>query len=230
MTWGARVRVLVVEDDENMRDAVTGSLRGVGFEVVAVGTLAAAEQALREQEFACAVFDRMLPEKIDAVDYVHRIRVAGSALPVLFMTGLDAPAEKLAGFAGGGDDYLIKPFANAELIARVRNLARRAGSGRSTVLRFQDIEVDTARRQATRGGVLLTLSTLEFAVLEHLMLRPGQVLTREFLLEHCWDAATEPVANVVDRVVTRLRAKLHRPNVIHPVRGSGYRLAPPESP
>jgi DNA-binding response OmpR family regulator len=185
MTWGAVVRVLVVEDDENMRTAVAAELRGAGFEV------------------------------------------AGSAVPVLFLTGLDSAAARVDGFAAGADDYLVKPFRVAEMTARVVNLARRAGTGRSTVLRFMDIELDTARRQTRRGGVLLTLSDKEFAVLEHLMLRPEQVVTRTYLLEHCWDAATEPVANVVDKVVIRLRAKLHEPNVIHPVRGTGYRLAAP---
>jgi DNA-binding response OmpR family regulator len=228
MTWGARVRVLVVEDDENMRAAVAADLRGARFEVVDVGDLASADRALREHEFACAVFDRMLPDG-DAIDYVHRIRVAGSAVPVLFLTALDSASARVAGFAAGGDDYLVKPFRVAEMTARVLNLARRAGTGRSTVLRFMDIELDTARRQTKRGGVLLTLSDKEFAVLEHLMLRPEQVVTRAYLVDHCWDAENEPTANVVDKVVNRLRAKLHEPNVIHPVRGSGYRLAPPVS-
>ena len=225
MTWGALVRVLVVEDDENMRTAVAAELRGAGFEVVDVGDLRGADQALRSFEFACAVFDRMLPDG-DAIDYVHRIRVAGSAVPVLFLTALDSAAARVDGFAAGADDYLVKPFRVAEMTARVVNLARRAGTGRSTVLRFMDIELDTARRQTKRGGVLLTLSDKEFAVLEHLMLRPEQVVTRAYLLDHCW-GATEPVANVVDKVVTRLRTKLHAPNVIHSVRGSGYRLAAP---
>ena len=227
MTWGALVRVLVVEDDENMRTAVAAELRGAGFEVIDVGDLFAADQALRRHEFVCAVFDRKLPDG-DAIEYVHRIRVAGSAVPVLFLTGMDSPAARVAGFAAGGDDYLVKPFRVAEMTARVLNLARRAGTGRSTVLRFTDIELDTARRQTKRGGVLLTLSDKEFAVLEHLMLRPEQVVTRAYLVEHCWDAATEPTANVVDKVVTRLRTKLHAPNVIHSVRGSGYRLAAPD--
>jgi DNA-binding response OmpR family regulator len=226
MTWGAQVRVLVVEDDEDMRIAIAAELRAAGFDVVAVGDLATADRAMRELEFVCAVFDRMLPDG-DGIDYVHRIRVAGSAVPVLFLTAMDSASARVAGFAAGGDDYLVKPFRVAEMTARVYNLARRAGTGRSTVLRFMDIELDTARRQTRRGGALLTLSDKEFAVLEHLMLRPEQVVTRAYLVEHCWDAETEPTANVVDKVVTRLRTKLHQPNVIHSVRGAGYRLAAP---
>jgi DNA-binding response OmpR family regulator len=225
---GRAVRVLVVEDNEDMRVAVAIDLRAAGFDVVEAGDLAGADRELRAAGFACAVFDRMLPDG-DAITYVHQLRVAGSAVPVLFLTAMDAPAERLAGFASGGDDYLVKPFQVAEMTARVLNLSRRAGSGSSTVLRFGDIELDSARRQTRRAGVLLTLSAKEFAILEHLMLRPEQVVTRGYLIEHCWDAESEPTANVVDKLVTRLRGKLHAPNVIHSVRGTGYRLAAPDA-
>ena len=219
----AAVRVLVVEDDENMRIAVAAELRAAGFDVTAAPDLASAAAAFSAGCYVCAVFDRMLPDG-DAIDYVHRYRMAGGAVPVLFLTARDSRTDVLAGFASGADDYLVKPFRVAELTARVHNLCRRAGSGRSTVLRFADIEMDSARRQTRRDGVLLTLSAKEFAVLEFLMLRPEQAVSRADLIEHCWDEESDPMANVVDVVVKRLREKLHRPNVIHTVRGTGYRL------
>jgi DNA-binding response OmpR family regulator len=223
MTMGRDVRILVVEDDEDMRVAVSAELTSVGFQVTPVGDLASAAAALSAQSYACAVFDRMLPDG-DAIDYVHRFRVAGGAVPVLFLTARDRNEDVVAGFSSGADDYLVKPFRVAELTARVQNLARRASSGRSTVLRFADVELDSAQRQIRRAGVLLTLSAKEFAVLEYLMLRPDQVVSRTDLIEHCWDELSDPSSNVVDVVVGRLRDKLHQPNVIHAVRGFGYRL------
>lgn len=217
------VRILVVEDDENMRIAVSAELTSAGFEVVPVGDLAAAAAALSSQVYACAVFDRMLPDG-DAIDYVHKFRVGGGAVPVLFLTARDRGSDVVDGFASGADDYLVKPFRMAELTARVHNLARRSAAGRSTVLRFADIELDSARREIRRAGVLLTLSAKEFAVLEYLMLRPEQVVTRADLIEHCWDELSDPNSNVVDVIVGRVREKLHQPNVIHAVRGIGYRF------
>ncbi|GAA1705378.1 response regulator transcription factor [Fodinicola feengrottensis] len=220
---GRTLRVLVVEDDEDMRVAVAAELRAAGFDVTPAPDIATAAAALSAKPFVCAVFDRMLPDG-DSIEYVHRYRVAGGAVPVLFLTARDRRTDVVAGFASGADDYLVKPFRVQELTARVRNLARRAGSGRSTVLRFGDIEMDTARRETRRAGVLLTLSAKEFAVLEYLMLRPEQAISRADLIEHCWDELSDPKANVVDVTVKRLRDKLHDPNVIHTVRGTGYRF------
>ena len=215
------MRVLVVEDNDDLRAAVRVELTGAGFEVTEVVDLRAAEVELRRGPFACAVFDRMLPDG-DSIDFVHGRRVAGWGLPVLFLTARDSVADRLAGFESGGDDYLVKPFAAAELTARVRILASRAG--RSSVLRYADLEVDCARRQVHRGGVLLTVSNREFAVLEYLAIRPEQVVTRTELIEHCWADADDPMSNVVDQVIRRLRRKLHEPELLHAVHGQGYRL------
>jgi DNA-binding response OmpR family regulator len=218
---GARGRVLVVEDEEDIRVALTAELRSAGFEVDAVGTLAEAAKALDAAEHACAVFDRMLPDG-DAIRFVDEFRRRGRAVPVLFLTARDSGADKVAGFAHGGDDYVTKPFVMAELLARVVNLCRRNG-GRPPVLRHADLEVDCARSEVRRGGVLLLLSALEFAILEYLATRPGLAVTRTELIEHCWEA--EPMANVVDAVVKRLRRKLGEPDLVHAVRGVGYRLS-----
>ncbi|MEC3979283.1 response regulator transcription factor [Amycolatopsis sp. H20-H5] len=221
------MRVLVVEDDDDLRTAVRAELGAAGLDVVAVGDLTAADAAMNEGGFACAVFDRMLPEG-DSITYVQQRRLGGCTVPVLFLTARDSVADRVAGFAHGGDDYLVKPFSPAELTARVRSLGRRADTGRPALLRYADLEVDCARRETRRGGVRLTLSSREFAVLEYLAIRPEQAVARAELIEHCWDEAADPMSNVVDAVVLRLRRKLREPNLVHTVRGRGYRLAMPD--
>jgi DNA-binding response OmpR family regulator len=216
------MRVLVVEDDEDLRLSVSIELSSTGLEVLSAPDLRTANGLLRQGPFDCVVFDRMLPDG-DAVDYVQHQRRAGWTVPVLFLTARDSIADRVAGFAAGGDDYLVKPFSVAEMAARVRTLCRRA-DGRPSVLRHEDLEVDCARRAVRRDGVLLTLSDKEFAVLEYLAMRPDQVVSRTDLIEHCWDAAADPMSNVVDVVVKRLRRKLGRPELIHTIRGRGYRL------
>ncbi|MEJ2858051.1 MULTISPECIES: response regulator transcription factor [unclassified Saccharothrix] len=218
-------RVMVVEDDEDLRVAVAAALRAEGLRVDAAADIAGADRVLATGDFACVVFDRMLPDG-DSLDYVHARRLAGWSVPVLFLTARDALADRVAGFEHGGDDYLVKPFSVAELAARVGNLCRRSGA-RPAVLRHADLEMDCARREVRRGGVLLTLTAKEFAVLEHLLTRVDQAVERGELIEHCWDSATDPTANVVDVVVKRLRRKLGEPDLIHTVRGRGYLVGTP---
>jgi DNA-binding response OmpR family regulator len=220
----AAVLVLVVEDDDNLRFAVAAELARGGAEVRQAASVAAADTALNDATPDCVVFDRMLPDG-DAAGYVRGRRRNGWTVPVLFLTARDTVADVVAGFEHGGDDYLVKPFAVTELTARVRNLARRGAAARPAVLRFADLEVNCPRRQARRAGVLLGLTGKEFAVLEHLMSRPGQAVSRTELIEHCWDTSAEPMSNVVDAVVRRLRAKLGEPELVHTVRGRGYRMA-----
>ncbi|MCE6996023.1 response regulator transcription factor [Saccharothrix sp. S26] len=215
------MRVMVVEDDENLRVAVAAQLRGAGLEVDTAPDIPTADRAFTATTYACVVFDRML-DGLDAIDYVQHRRSLGWTAPVLFLTARDTVHDRVAGFAHGGDDYLVKPFAIEELTARVLKLCHRAGAGRPTVLRHADLEVDCIRHEVRRAGVLLSLSGLEFAVLEYLAAHAGQVVTRADLIEHCWD--DEPMANVVEAVIKRLRRKLHGPELIHTVHGHGYRL------
>jgi DNA-binding response OmpR family regulator len=217
-------RVMVVEDDEDLRIAVVAELGMAGLDVTAAGDLRSADAALRAGNYDCVVFDRILPDG-DAITYVHQRRQQGWRVPVLFLTARDSVADRLAGFAHGGDDYLVKPFSVAEMAARVHILCRRPGGARPSVLRIADLEVDCARRTVRRAGVLLILSDKEFAVLEFLATRPDQAVTRTDLIEHCWDATADPMSNVVDVVVKRLRRKLGEPELIHTVRGKGYRLS-----
>jgi two-component system copper resistance phosphate regulon response regulator CusR len=216
-------RVLLVEDDENLRVSVATQLSAAGLVIDAAGDIATADRLLRSTPYACVVFDRMLPDG-DAIGFVHTMRQQGWRTPVLFLTARDALADRVAGFEHGGDDYLVKPFAMAELTARVAILARHDGIGRPSVLRHADLVMDCARREVHRDGVLLTLTPKEFAVLEYLLTRAETAVPRADLIEHCWDEQTDPLSNVVDVVVKRLRAKLHEPVLIHAVRGIGYRL------
>ncbi|MFF2744212.1 response regulator transcription factor [Kitasatospora sp. NPDC058048] len=217
------MRVLVIEDNDDLRFAVAAALRGDGLAVDEVADLPAADEALFVTAYDCAVFDRMLPSG-DALHYVADLRRAGRTVPVLFLTSRDRVADRVDGFAAGGDDYLIKPFAVPELIARVRNLCRRAGTLTPPVHRIADVEIDTARRQVRRDGVLLLLTAKEFAVLEILAARADQAVSRAELIEKCWDEMAEPGSNVVDVLIAQLRRKLGDPPLIDTVRGVGYRL------
>lgn len=224
MTRRPAWRVLLVEDDENVRVAVSVELRAQGLVVETAADLAEADAALSAGGHHCVVFDRMLPDG-DSTAYVFDRRRGGWTVPVLFLTARDSLADRVTGFEYGGDDYLVKPFAVAELVARVLALCRRAGDGRPSVLRHADLELDCARRRARRGDTELSLSDKEFAVLEYLMTRPGSAVSRSELIEHCWDSSTDPMSNVVDVTVRRLRRRLGPPDVVLTVFGVGYRLA-----
>ncbi|MFJ8627110.1 response regulator transcription factor [Kitasatospora sp. NPDC093550] len=217
------MRVLVVEDDDDLRFAVAAALRGSGLAVDEAGDLPAADEALFVTTYDCVVFDRMLPSG-DSAEYVQRMRADGRTVPVLFLTARDTVADRVEGFATGGDDYLVKPFAVPELVARIRNLCRRTAVARPPVVRCGGLEIDTARRTVHRDGVLLSLTTKEFAVLETLAARPAEAVRRADLIERCWDELTEPNSNVVEVLVSQLRRKLGDPPLIHTVRGVGYRL------
>ncbi|MFL6121005.1 winged helix-turn-helix domain-containing protein [Actinophytocola sp.] len=215
------MRVLVVEDDENLRVAVAGSLRAAGFAVDAAGDLPGADEALAVNSYDCAVFDRMLPSG----DALHYVQTRRPAVPVLFLTARDAVADRIAGL-DAGDDYLVKPFAIEELEARVRRLCRRVTDGLPPVLRCGDLDVDSGRHEVRRAGVLLTLTGKEFDVLRQLVARQRQPVGRSELIREVWDPLVDPSSNVLDVVITQLRRKLRNPPMIHTVRGYGYRIEP----
>ncbi|ANZ41574.1 DNA-binding response regulator [Lentzea guizhouensis] len=212
------MRVLVTEDDDDIRFAVETSLRGAGFAVDVATDLPAADEALFVNTYDCVVFDRVLPSG-DALDYVKQRRMAGWGAAVLFLTGIDNPVEGLP----YGDDYLVKPFAMPELIARVRSLCRLTAVAPPPVLRHAGLELDPGRRTATRGGRPVSLTVKEFTVLERLVLAGGQAVRRDDLIAAAWDAEVRPSSNVLDVVITALRQKLGPPAVVLTVRGVGYR-------
>jgi two-component system OmpR family response regulator len=174
------------------------------------------------------IVDRMLPG-LDGLSIVKRVRAAGLQTPVMFLTTLDGIDDRVAGLNAGGDDYLVKPFAFAELVARVAALGRRPApsAAAQTRLTVYDLEIDLLARTVTRAGKPIDLQPREFRLLEYLARHAGQVVTRTMLLENVWDRHFDPRTNVVDSHVSRLRAKLDKdfePPLIHTVRGAGYCL------
>ncbi len=219
------MRVLVVEDDGDLARSVAVGLRAAGFAVDLAHDWCGADERLSVNAYDCVVLDRMLPGG-DSLDSVRARRMDGWVVPVLFLTARDLVADRVAGFAAGGDDYLVKPFAMEELTGRVRALCRRAGAALPPVLRCDDLALDVARREVRRAGVLLSLRPKELAVLEVLLGRSGAVVGRGELIERCWDELTEPMSNVVDVTVGHIRRKLGDPPLVHTVRGFGYLCAP----
>lgn len=218
------MRVLVVEDDPEVRSAVVVALRTVGFAVDQAVDWSQADLNISVNDYDCLVLDRILPEG-DSAGQLLRRRRAGMSVPALMLTALDDVTDRVAGFEAGADDYVVKPFVTAELVLRVRALCRRRGTTVPTVLRVGDVEVDTARREVRRDGILLTLTPKEFSVLEMLLVRQPAVISRTDLIEHCWDELADPASNVVDVVVAQLRRKLGDPPMITTVRGAGYRMS-----
>jgi two-component system OmpR family response regulator len=220
------MRVLVVEDELKMAALIRRGLveEGHGADVAATG-----EDALwmaQAHPYDAIVLDVMLP-RLGGFETCKQLRDVGVWAPVLMLTARDAVEDRVAGLDAGADDYLTKPFSFAELLARLRALARRGNVERPAVVEAGDLRLDPASRRAWRGGEEIPLSPKEFALLETFMRRPGQVLTRLQLLEHAWDFAYENRSNVVDVYVRYLREKIDRPfgtDSIETVRGVGYRL------
>lgn len=220
--------VLVVDDDRSIRTVLERSLRLEGFDVVAV---ADGEQALDRtvsMEPDVVVLDVGLPG-VDGVEVVRRLRADGNDVPICILSARVEIGDRVTGLEAGADDYMVKPFAVAELVARLNALLRRRPESEATVLVAGDLRVDTARRQVRRGQRDVELTKREFHLLETLMRNQGIVLTRERLLELVWGYDFEVNTNVVDVFVGYLRRKLERPDetrVIHTVRGVGFVLRP----
>jgi two-component system OmpR family response regulator len=222
------MRVLIVEDDLRMASLVR---RGLDAEGLAADVAPNGEDALwmsQAHPYDAIVLDVMLPG-LDGFETCRRLRAAGVWSPVLMLTARDSVEDRVAGLDSGADDYLVKPFAFAELLARLRALTRRGESERPAVLAVGDLHLDPATREVGRGDRPIRLSAKEFALLEAFMRRPGLVLSRLQLIEHAWDFAYENRSNVVDVYVRRLRRKIDEPfgrASLETVRGAGYRLRP----
>src|SRR5436305_193914 len=220
------MRVLVVEDETRMASLIRRGLTGEGL---SADVAASGEDALwmaESHDYDAIVLDVMLPG-IDGFETCRRLRSARVWAPVLMLTARDAVEDRVAGLDTGADDYLVKPFAFAELLARLRALARRGGQERPNVLKVGDLRLDPATREVRRGDLEIRLSAKEFALLETFMRRPGEVLSRLHLLEHAWDFAYDNRSNVVDVYVRHLRRKIDEPferQSLETVRGAGYRL------
>lgn len=217
------VRILVIEDDADIRAGVERGLRAAGFAVDTVDDLPAAALAIDVNDYDAVVADRRLPSG-DALDLVADLRGRNSNVPVLFLTARDAVADRVAGFECGGDDYLVKPFALDELVVRVRALCRRRERATPGRLVVGDLDIDLARAEVRRAGVLLPLTAKERCLMNFLAEHPGVVVSRSDLVEHCWDDAHDPMSNVVDKHVSSLRRKLGPGQPIETVRGAGFLL------
>jgi two-component system, OmpR family, response regulator len=221
------MRVLVVEDEIKMASLIRRGLRSEGL---AADVAIKGEDALwmaGSTAYDAIILDVMLPG-IDGFETCRRLREQGIWAPVLMLTARDAVDDRVAGLDGGADDYLTKPFSFAELLARLRALARRGAIERPAVLEVRDLKLDPAARRAWRGDTEVSLSAKEFRLLEVFMRHPGEVLTRYQLLEQAWDYDYENRSNIVDVYVRYLRDKIDRPfgvSQLETVRGSGYRLA-----
>jgi two-component system copper resistance phosphate regulon response regulator CusR len=219
------VRILVVEDDPMLGAHVADSLRVAGFAVDVAADLADADLKVSVNQYDCLVVDRGLPDG-DGLNLVAAQRELGLRTPVLMLTARDQVADRLDGFSHGADDYLAKPFIMAELTARTRALCRRRETPTPPRIVIADLVIDLPRRRVQRGGVLLSLTPKEFAVLELLAIRASTVVTRTEVIESCWDEMADPVSNVVDAVVAGLRRKLGPPPLLETVRGVGFTIAP----
>jgi DNA-binding response OmpR family regulator len=218
------MRVLVVEDEPRLADAIVRVLRGRGIAADAASDGEAALDRVAGDDYDVVVLDRNLP-RLAGDEVCRRLVAVRSATRILMLTARDAIEDRVEGLDLGADDYVPKPVAMAELVARVRALGRRRGGPRPPVLAWGDLRLDAARRLATRAGEPLALARREFAVLEELMGAEGAVVSADRLLTSVWDDAYEdPFANTVRVTVMRLRRKLGEPSPIETVVGSGYRM------
>lgn len=221
------MKILVVEDDKDTREYLASGLASEGFAVDCTANGRDALFLASGAAYDLIVVDRMLPG-LDGLSLVKVLRGAGIAAPVLFLTALDGIDERVAGLDAGGDDYLVKPFAFSELMARVRALLRRPPlSEQDTVLKVGDLTLDRVSREAARQGQRIELQPREFLLLEYLMQHGGGVVTRTMLLENVWDFHFDPRTSVVETHISRLRAKIDKPfdlKLIKTVRGAGYTI------
>ncbi|WP_431283237.1 response regulator transcription factor [Humitalea sp. 24SJ18S-53] len=222
------MRILLVEDDVEVARFVRKGLQEAGHTVEHAPNGRDGLFMAASEPFDLLVLDRMLPGGVDGVRLVETLRGQGNKTPVLFLTAMTAVDERVRGLKAGGDDYMTKPFAFAELLARVEALGRRpAVDAPATRLRVADLELDLLSRTVTRAGRKVEVQPREFRLLEHLMRHAGQVVTRTMLLEKVWDYHFDPQTNVIDVHVSRLRQKLDkgfdRP-LIHTVRNAGYMI------
>jgi len=222
------MRILLVEDERKISAYVKRGLEEQGYAVDAAYTGQEALDWVNTIDFDLIVLDILLPE-MDGLSVCRELRKKGSRVPVLMLTARDAIDDRVAGLDAGADDYLVKPFAMKELLARLRALSRRSNEApKETLLQVSDLTLDTLTQRVKRGGKLITLASKEFAVLECLMREPERVLSRTQIAEHVWNYDVYNQSNVVDVYIRNLRRKIDDPfelKLLHTIRGSGYRIS-----
>ncbi|WP_102958413.1 response regulator transcription factor [Mangrovicella endophytica] len=222
------MKILLIEDDDATAGYIGAGLREEGHEVDHVATGTFGLELGLTRAYDVAIVDRMLPG-LDGLSLLRALRAAGRSLPAIFLTAVSGIDDRVEGLEAGADDYLLKPFAFSELLARINALTRRATPERreETILRVGDLEMNLIARTVQRGGRIIELQPREFRLLEYMMRNRGRVLTRTMLLERVWEFHFDPKTNVVETHVSRLRAKVDRPfdaDMIRTIRGSGYIL------
>jgi two-component system OmpR family response regulator len=220
--------ILVIEDEADVARYLCKGLRESGYTVSWAADGAEGLHLASTEEWELIIVDRMLPDNVDGLSIVRSLRETGKMMPVLILSALATLDERVRGLRGGGDDYLTKPFAFAELLARVEVLLRRSGTREdSTELSIADLRLDLRTRRAERAGQAIALQPREFRLLEYLVRHQEQVVTRTMLLEAVWDYHFDPQTGVIDVQISRLRNKIDKdffPPLLHTVRGVGYRI------
>jgi two-component system OmpR family response regulator len=223
-------RVLVVEDDPEMAGQMADSLSANGYEVDSAFDGMDGLERGRSGDYAVMTIDRMLPN-MDGIAIIQNLRAEGIATPALIVSALGEIDDRVRGLRAGGDDYIVKPFAFAEMLARVEALARRGGDlAKHTMLHVADLAIDLLSRSAQRAGRKIDLLPREFQVLEYLVRNQGQIVPRAMLLQHVWDLHFDPMTNIIDVYVGRVRRKIdagQKYPLIHTVRGIGFCLRAP---
>jgi heavy metal response regulator len=220
------MRILLVEDEEKVSGFVARGLMAERFAVDVIGDGQAGLELATTYSYDLVILDLMLP-KMDGTQVLRRLRSQNVNVPVLILTARDAVSDKVGNFDVGADDYLTKPFAFAELLARVKALLRRGPVSRSSVVRVGDLELDRLSQQVKRAGKRIDLTSKEYSLLEYLMSNAGRVLSRTMIIEHVWDQSFDGITNIVDVYVRHLRSKVDDPfdhKLIHTVRGVGYSI------
>ncbi len=219
-------RVLVVDDEENISYLVSAALRLEGFAVATAASGREAIDAVEQSKPHLVLLDVMLPD-LDGFEVYRRVRESGHQMPVVFLTARDATEDRVRGLTIGGDDYVVKPFAIEELVARVHAVLRRSGVGeRSSVLRYADLEMDEDAHRVLRSAHEIALSPTEYKLLRYLLVNAGRVLSRAQILDHVWDYDWDGESTVVETFISYLRRKVDatEPKLIQTVRGVGYCL------
>ncbi len=221
------MRALIVEDDHAIAEFVARGLREAGFAVDEAADGAAGLERALADDYDVAIVDLMLPGR-DGLSLIDELRRRGRATPVLILSAKRSVDDRVRGLQSGGDDYLTKPFAFAELLARIQALVRRSTRApEPTTLTLGDLTLDLLSRRVARGGTPIELRPREFALLEYLMRNPGKVVSKTMILSHVWEYSFDPQTNIVDVLVSRLREKIDRPferKLLRTVRGVGYVL------
>jgi two-component system OmpR family response regulator len=220
------MRLLIIEDDRDAADYLVKAFREVGHVAEHAADGEDGLSLAADGGYDVLIVDRMLPKR-DGLSVIGALRDKGVATPALILSALGQVDDRVKGLRAGGDDYLVKPYSFAELLARLEVLARRRGGREETVYRVADLELDRLSHRVTRGKDEILLQPREFRLLEYLMRHAGQVVTRTMLLENVWDYHFDPQTNVIDVHISRLRSKIDKgftPPLLHTIRGAGYMI------